>query len=640
MDDSAGEAEATGDRHRRELYRVASSPSLSPAEKVERILECGRDRLDVENGHVVSVDADAGRHEVERTVGSDVVEAGTVSDLEDTFCRRTVASDEVLVVEDGRAVEPTLVEEWGIECYVGSPLRVAGDLYGTVCFVDTDSGDGAFGHTERAFVDLAARWIGRLLERRTYERDHHRQRERFDLFVDEVTDYAIFTLDPAGYVTSWNAGAELIKGYRESEILGRHFSTFYTDADRERGLPAALLDRARQVGRAEDEGWRVRKGDSEFWALVSITALYDEDGGLRGFGKVTRDLTERREARRALQAERAFTERTLDALDDFFFVLDADGGVRRVNERVVEVTGYAKPELRSMDVSKLFAADDRDAIRDAIDEGLATGETTVDATLVTADGRHREYEFRAERLTDDDGSVTGLAGIGRDVTERNLYEERLQVAQRVLRHNLRNDLNAIRGWAGVAAEAGTDPDRQAEALDRVRAIADRLSTLSEKTRELASEDVLADRPGTETDVLDRLPALLEGFRSDHPAATVESRLPDVDRLPVVDGEGFETAVVNVVENAIEHNPNPEPWVRVDVEPGAGRVRIRVHDDGPGIPEHERLVLRQGTETPLSHGSGIGLWLAYWSVRTCGGELWFDDRDPTGSTVTLTLPLAK
>ena len=120
--------------------------------------------------------------------------------------------------------------------------------------------------------------------------------EPFKLLVQSVIDYAIYMLDPNGRVTSWNAGAERIKGFHADEIVGKHFSTFYTDEDREAGLPAKVLEIARTEGRFAGDGWRVRKDGSRFWASVVIDRISAEDGELIGFAKITRDMTEQREA--------------------------------------------------------------------------------------------------------------------------------------------------------------------------------------------------------------------------------------------------------------------------------------------------------------------------------------------------------
>ena len=127
--------------------------------------------------------------------------------------------------------------------------------------------------------------------------------ERFRLVIEGVRDYGIFVLDPDGIVVSWNFGAERIKGWMAEEILGQHFSRFYPE-ETQTYLPSQMLERASEAGTAEDEGWRVRKDGSRFWANVVITALYDDRGDLRGFAKVTRDMTERRRSEEALRIAR------------------------------------------------------------------------------------------------------------------------------------------------------------------------------------------------------------------------------------------------------------------------------------------------------------------------------------------------
>jgi PAS domain S-box-containing protein len=140
-----------------------------------------------------------------------------------------------------------------------------------------------------------------LSERKATEDALKRSEEQFRLLVQGVTDYAIYMLDPEGIVASWNAGAHRIKGYGPDEIIGQHFSRFYTDEDKAIDLPSQALDIARREGRFEREGWRVRKDDSRFWATVIIDAIRSQDGTLIGFAKVTRDITEKREAQQALE---------------------------------------------------------------------------------------------------------------------------------------------------------------------------------------------------------------------------------------------------------------------------------------------------------------------------------------------------
>ncbi|HEX8839051.1 MAG TPA: PAS domain S-box protein, partial [Sphingomicrobium sp.] len=146
----------------------------------------------------------------------------------------------------------------------------------------------------------------------------------FKLLVQSIVDYAIYMLDPTGVVTSWNAGAERIKGFQTDEIVGQHFSTFYTEEDRKAGKPQRVLEIARTEGKFEGEGWRVRKDGSRFWASVVIDRINDEDGNLVGFAKITRDMTEKRQAHEALlEAERRFRILVQGVTDYAIYMLDS-----------------------------------------------------------------------------------------------------------------------------------------------------------------------------------------------------------------------------------------------------------------------------------------------------------------------------
>jgi PAS domain S-box-containing protein len=164
----------------------------------------------------------------------------------------------------------------------------------------------------------AARLLERLRQRRTRRGERLQQSERiFGLFVASVEDYGIFMLEPDGRIATWNRGAQRIKGYTEEEALGRHFSMFYGRDDRERNHPAHELAIAARDGRYEEEGWRIRKDGNRFWAGVTITAVRDENGHLVGFGKVTRDLTERKQNEEALRKASAQAEASSQAKSEF-----------------------------------------------------------------------------------------------------------------------------------------------------------------------------------------------------------------------------------------------------------------------------------------------------------------------------------
>src|SRR3712207_6623115 len=215
--------------------------------------------------------------------------------------------------------------------------------------------------------------------------------ERFRLLVEGVRDYAIFMLDPEGRVTTWNPGAQRINGYHEEEIVGEHFSIFYTDEEVERGHPEEELRLAAADGSYEEEGIRVRKDGSTFWADVTITALRDEAGNLRGFGKVTRDVTARKEAEereRQLAREQAARERATDILEsisDAFFAVDHEWRFAYVNRKAEELWGRSRGELLGKNIWERFPeAEDSESyrqIRRAMEEGVATEFETISPVL-------------------------------------------------------------------------------------------------------------------------------------------------------------------------------------------------------------------------------------------------------------------
>jgi len=181
--------------------------------------------------------------------------------------------------------------------------------------------------------------------------DLRESEERFRLLVEGVEDYAIFMLDPAGRIVSWNDGAERIKGYKAEEVIGEHASVFYAEEDVERGLPEEQLRVAAAEGRYEEEGLRVRKDSSRFQADVVITALRDEGGNLRGFSQVTRDITARKEAEEALRSSLRQLADLKAALDESAIVAITDerGKITYVNDKFCEISKYYREELLGQD---------------------------------------------------------------------------------------------------------------------------------------------------------------------------------------------------------------------------------------------------------------------------------------------------
>ena len=183
---------------------------------------------------------------------------------------------------------------------------------------------------------------------------------RYRLLVEAITDYAVYMLDRDGLVASWNPGARRLKGYQAREIVGQHFSRFYTDKDRNSGLPARALETARRTGKFESEGWRVRKDGTQFWAFVVIDPIRSDSGEIIGFAKITRDLTERKKAEEALKkSEQQFRLLVQGVTDYAIYMLNPEGVVSSWNLGAERIKGYSSSEIIGQHFSQFYTEDDR-----------------------------------------------------------------------------------------------------------------------------------------------------------------------------------------------------------------------------------------------------------------------------------------
>jgi len=243
------------------------------------------------------------------------------------------------------------------------------------------------------------------------------------LLVSQAREYAIFMLDPDGFVRTWNPGAERMKGYTRDEIVGRHFSIFHTDEDRARDHPAGELRIAAAEGRYEEEGWRVRKDGSRFWADIVITPLY-EAGELVGFGKVSRDLTVRR------MAEQEFRRLVSSVRDYAIFMLDPAGHILSWNIGAQHLKGYEPEEISSRHFSVFYTAEDRARDHPAHELEIAgrEGRYEEEGWRIRKDGSRFWASVTITAIRDETGRLTGFAKVTRDLTERKRGEEALRAA--------------------------------------------------------------------------------------------------------------------------------------------------------------------------------------------------------------------
>lgn len=312
---------------------------------------------------------------------------------------------------------------------------------------------------------------------------------------------------------------------------------------------------------------------------------------------------------------------------DGVIVVDEDDVVVDVNPIAQQQFEFSKDDVVGRAVRGVF---------DDPEFELPAGEGTV----VWSSRGPLQYEVKVSTLSDQHGRQLGRILVLRDITDRTNRRQQLQVLNRVLRHNFRNDMNVIDVCSTQLVDRLDGED--AELADRVQSVARDLSETGTKAREI---ERIMSRRHNDPQPID-LPSLvtrqLDTLRHEHPAAEIESDLPD--QLEIRSTGILESVLQNVFENAVVHNDSQQPhvWVRIDADDT--RIEISVADDGPGIPQQERAVLIKGTETPLEHGSGLGLWLVNWGVTMLGGEIEFRDRvtfgrdeDVTGSVVTISIP---
>ena len=357
-------------------------------------------------------------------------------------------------------------------------------------------------------------------------------------------------------------------------------------------------------------------------------------GGERWLGVGLTDVTDRVRAEERLRSQRRVTDAIASTVPVALFYCTANGTLTRWNGRLATDTGYAAAELSDTALTELFDEESRDAVAEALQSVYGRGEsTTCEAALFTRSGETVPYRLTLGPVVDGD-DVVGAVGVGEDVTEASLREERLAVLTRVLRHNFRNDLHVVTGFTERAVEEVDDPTPTAQ-LERVVDTAERLLRVGETSRRV--ERLLADRPtpgpvDLSAAVDEALASLPEALRAD---AEVHVDVPDGVTVSAV---GYlAEAIAELVDNAIRHSDADRPQVAITAAelPSESWTSLVVADDGPGIPPAERSVLT-GEETPLDHASGLGLWYVNWIVTAGGGTFDIGESKSGGSRIEIQL----
>ncbi len=502
--------------------------------------------------------------------------------------------------------------------------------------------------------------------------------ERFRLLVESVSDYAIFMLDPRGNVMTWNAGAERIKGYKAEEIIGRHFSQFYPADTLASGLPARELKVAAAEGRFEDEGWRVRKDGSLFWANVIITALRGPGGELVGYAKVTRDLTQRREHEESLRQSEERFRLIIEGVTDYaIFMLDANGYVMTWNSGAERIKGYRADEVIGRHFSTFYPADAKEAgwpeheLRVAAERGRFTDE----GWRLRKDGSRFWAGVVITALHGQGGALRGFVKLTRDLSERQRADElaaaaaqreelleaernarmEAQRAARIkdeflatLSHELRTPLNAILGWAQLLrAQVAPKPEDLHRAMEVIERNTRAQTRLIDDLLDLSR--IMAGRVRLDVQQLGLTDIVKSAIESIEPAAIAKGvRLEEVlDPLGgVVSGDPgrLQQVLWNLLSNAIKFTPKGGR-VQVVLQRVNSHIELSVSDTGIGIPAtflpyvFDRFSQKDSSTSRQYGGLGLGLAISKQLAELHGGTLRVKSPgEGQGATFVLTLPL--
>jgi PAS domain S-box-containing protein len=478
----------------------------------------------------------------------------------------------------------------------------------------------------------------------------------YNTLIKSVRDYAIFILDPSGHITSWNRGAQLIKGYTAEDIIGQHFSRFYPAAAVERGWPDHELNVARNEGRFEDEGWRVRKDGSTFWAHVIITALRDDKGALIGYGKITHDLTERRREQESLrQSEERFRLLVEGVKDYGIFMLDVDGRIMSWNTGAERIKGYSAKEIIGRHFSlfyppELIAADwPAHELRIARTEGRYEEE----AWRVRKDGSRFWASVIISAIRDHTGELRGYAKVTRDLTQRQRMQQ-LQEASRqmsdfvaMLAHELRNPLAPIRNAMQVMALRGLEDPQ----LEWCRTVVDRqVAHLGRLVDDLLDVNrVTTGKIQLKCELVPIALVLERALESSSPLIQerkhhVEISFPEEPLLLHADPTRLAQVFLNLLNNAAKYTP-ANGLIQISGEAEGQNIVVRVRDNGIGIapdllPKVFDLFVQGSRSLDRAEGGlGIGLTLVREIVRLHGGSVSVSSAGvQQGTQFTVKLPL--
>lgn len=493
--------------------------------------------------------------------------------------------------------------------------------------------------------------------------------QRFELLVTSVRDYAIYMLDIDGFVVSWNAGAERFKGYTSREIIGRHFSLFYTAEDKQAGMPQKALAASAEVGTFEAEGWRVRKDGSRFWANVVIDPIRDARGELIGYAKVTRDISDRKVAQEALrQSEEQFRLLVQGVTDYAIFMLSPVGQVVSWNAGAERIKGYQAPEIVGRHFSCFYTEEDRATGMPARTLAMAAkdGRAELEGWRVRKDGSQFWAHVVVDAIRAESGELVGFAKVTRDVTERKNAEAELNRANQALVHAQKmeaigqltggvahdfNNLLAVlsNGLQVLNAQSRTHLD--VKMIQTMQRAIDRGASLTQQLLSFARQQPLKTEKLDLNSLIREVQPMLHGVAQT--SSTCEIKLAAEQAIVLLDAGRFEATLLNLVANSRDAMPEGGK-ITISTEslelhegavgslPAGAYIKILVADTGTGMSAAvaARALDPFFTTKEPGHGTGLGLSQVYGFIAQSGGDVRIRSVEGEGSTIELYLPVVE
>ncbi len=481
--------------------------------------------------------------------------------------------------------------------------------------------------------------------------------EMFRLLIESVKDYAIYMLDTEGRIVSWSAGARNIKGYRTEEILGKHFSIFYPPEDAASGRPELELKTAQLEGRFEDEGWRVRKGGERFWANVTVTALTDREGRLRGFAKVTRDRSERKRDEDALRRSEEKLATILNSIIDSILMIDEDLKIVWANQVACRIFGQ---DVIGKTCHSIFDRCGGSCGLCPVSECFRDGKGhEYELEVVGVDGNRRRLWCTvsiAERH--ENGLPRKVLLIGHDVMEKEALEAEAMRAGHLaslgelaagVAHEINNPVNSIINYAqlliDLCEEKGEESEIPLKIVKEGERIASIVRTLLSFARDRQEEHAPAHLHEILADVLS-----LAGAQMQKDGIILKIDVPAVLPEIMVHTQQIQQVFLNLLSNAryalnnkyreAKNEKLLEITAKVaDLEEGR-HLRVIFHDHGMGIPSSilDRLCDPFFTTKPPGEGTGLGLSVSHGIIRDHGGKICFESIEGEYAKAIVDLPL--